>query len=1385
MFRKYPILLIFLALFSLFAFSAVAFAHGVDQPPDPAAAGEVQVAALTGPNVITAPCAGGPVIDGITLDECVVRNFNVGPDPKSVTVWYTKITVTATRTIDGNPVTMRHWIDTDAQAQQVAQWFEQAWQRYHTDSGHHLYDNGCSNNLNVRMEQGVGWSGIAYWASAGNCWIGIDSGTIRAGGGQWTVYHEAQHYLQYSFDSGCYDYLRPNYPDDSEFVEGYADLGADTVDAVLDASGYAGSTYNPDTSMYDKSYGNIFNKYFIEQLGTVGTPANPWHHIDALYNHYRECDTQNTLYVLDSLIPSLSGGKWNINQFFLNFFAANWSKDWADAATQPELVYTDDDASPYGNLAPLTQDVSIAGGVQSWSDATPDDWAARYYQVRPQAGCPYVQAEVNGASGAQLGINFMAADTSAPTRVLRSAKIGEDYIRTFAGAGVNDRIVAVVNSFGNNYNYNVSFTCVSPTLDIKEPRQVRIAMVGSPASPIAYLARWTVTDGASNVRGLLESSFTFRAGADPVTVVAGSFQEVGDEYWAILLPPVKPAGTTFVDFTACLDTICDTETNALLYVDPGDSDIALSFDASGSMTTEDVIGEGTRLSNAQKAGKVVADLLHPGDRIVVLDWSGKDQPAGCGLPPDGSGSGNCLFDPRLLLSRRDVTTPTLTTDINNARSAIDGITAREWTPVGSGIQDAKNKLLAAPFSLNPKHIFLLSDGRENVHPLYSEIKTEVVDSGVVVNTIGLGPEAPGNLLAQIAADTNGIYRPVPTTATGTGMVSAASTNATSALNAPSDIEEALATPFLPGQLGLADTYDYFDTKAQGAARIFGANYTNVPAFDAVGSRKELTINIDKSVNEMRLVVAGKQPDDDNLSCTNSDARKVEVLLPGMDPQKDRWIPISPRTGATPPEWDIRNNRFDDVLVVTNPAEGAWRFRTYYFALNCIPRQANSQDAPNAPTNGGPYDFLMNVSVQSTIQLEGRFLGLNANQGNAGDVVSIVGTLLTRDGTIPGATVLVLIDSLRGTDTLVLKDDGLHGDGAANDGIYAAPFVNTTVGGSYSVRMLAVFKDPANPANNLIREWDNGFWINGPRPEQKCDQENDKDCDGMPDKWELRCKLDITRNDANEDLDKDGLTNVQEFQAGTLPCRADTDHGGEKDGSEVNHGRNPLDAKDDRVRPIGHINVRPLNKLILIDWTTPLSYTNMLLYISTDINDIGKPISMGQSNNFTVENVLNDQTYYVRLSGVISDTEGDYSDPIAVTPKADPDAPAGAMVINGGAETTPAKQVVLNVSSTDTPLEGAAESANAHQTDRFSLLYNEVSAGVEMRFSNSSDMAGATWEPLASTKPWTLACADGETCRVYAQFRDAAKNESLIIDDFIVLHEQQATDQHIFLPLINK
>jgi hypothetical protein len=45
---------------------------------------------------------------------------------------------------------------------------------------------------------------------------------------------------------------------------------------------------------------------------------------------------------------------------------------------------------------------------------------------------------------------------------------------------------------------------------------------------------------------------------------------------------------------------------------------------------------------------------------------------------------------------------------------------------------------------------------------------------------------------------------------------------------------------------------------------------------------------------------------------------------------------------------------------------------------------------------------------------------------------------------------------------------------------------------------------------------------------------DSDADGMPDGWEIAHSLDPMRNDADEDADHDGLTNHQEFLAGTNP-----------------------------------------------------------------------------------------------------------------------------------------------------------------------------------------------------------------------------------------------------------
>jgi len=74
---------------------------------------------------------------------------------------------------------------------------------------------------------------------------------------------------------------------------------------------------------------------------------------------------------------------------------------------------------------------------------------------------------------------------------------------------------------------------------------------------------------------------------------------------------------------------------------------------------------------------------------------------------------------------------------------------------------------------------------------------------------------------------------------------------------------------------------------------------------------------------------------------------------------------------------------------------------------------------------------------------------------------------------------------------------------------------------------------------------------------------DLDLDQMADAWELEQFGDLTHN-GSVDGDSDGLTDVQEYNAGTDPDNPDTDGDGLTDGEEVlTYGTSPLDADGDQ------------------------------------------------------------------------------------------------------------------------------------------------------------------------------------------------------------------------------
>lgn len=95
---------------------------------------------------------------------------------------------------------------------------------------------------------------------------------------------------------------------------------------------------------------------------------------------------------------------------------------------------------------------------------------------------------------------------------------------------------------------------------------------------------------------------------------------------------------------------------------------------------------------------------------------------------------------------------------------------------------------------------------------------------------------------------------------------------------------------------------------------------------------------------------------------------------------------------------------------------------------------------------------------------------------------------------------------------------------------------------------------------------------------------DSDGDGVPDDVEVSLGLDPHNAvDAQEDFDRDGLTNLQEFQLGTDLRVFDTDGDGIGDGLEVQTGSNPLDPNSfNFAQTLQSIQAAPTNIVLVVN-----------------------------------------------------------------------------------------------------------------------------------------------------------------------------------------------------------
>jgi hypothetical protein len=1108
--------------------------------------------------------------------------------------------------------------------------------------------------------------------------------------------HELTHRVQYAHDSGA------GAPIQTKFLkEGTARASEDNWFTNIDhwpgalavgssfngqVNEYLASTNNDITSVDMRYNSCLWWKYASEQYGT--TTTEPERGVDFFLQVYNQNTAGHSGVAAVNHALTAMGTGTTFDESFTQFAVANWTKD-LTGVPDDSYNYADEDEpgnpGPYGPLMPDDGGTIQIGASASWTNQHVERYGIRYYMADIHAAnCPVVSATFHRDRGGPGFYHVVTQEGSAfRTHVQGSAG---DWAQAFLNDGIT-QVVAVVGSLGSSSQADVSLSCSNPVIEIQIPNHVAVAHV-QPASK--FLAQVLVTDGSPTgpvVAGLSNSDFSAEVDGVAAAIAAGGF--IQEQYWLVVEAPDLADGT--YDLEVMLEEpgtstviASDTSTDSVVY-DPDNTDQVLVFDRSGSMgyPTDD------KLVAAQDAADLYIDITRDDDGLAVVPYNANVSPAPFEMQVVGG-------------SVRD-----------DAKAFVNGLSDGGATSIGDGLKEAVGQRAGSPTG-NPRCSFvLLSDGMENSAAYWTDVISDVIDTGCPVTAIAFGPASDETLMQDIAAATGGpyFYNDIFVSATPS------SDGAVSPVNM---------------DLLLGGTYEFAQGRGEGRQRLL-AEMGEVG--DTIISG---TVMVDKTVTELLFA----------LDWPRSYNSILELRL-----RTASGAVLDPKSLSYTFEDYDSNHVGWRLREVPDGEHGQWKWQV---------------EIVEAAEKSVPFQLLASAHAGITFELllPDR-LGFRFVTGEH----ILIHAVLLADGPIPSARVEAWVAAGCGEshETHVrLLDDGQHDDGAAGDGIYGGLF--TRVNRAEAVQPEGEDAEQPKPADEC------GYQVRAIATHREFQREAlggfsvledvDGNQNGLPDGWEEAHRI----ADHKGDPDVDGLDNLGEYEAGTDPNDSDTDDGGESDGSEVAAGRDPLDPDDDGIEsPAFLLAEQWYDSIVRLSYDYRASYGEMWLRRSTDpggpwtLVEAALPSSGYYSDTLTKPG----ETYYYRIGALsapsaaasgwerVARWQGARADGAesavlsseAVTVAPDPVPPEAIVMVNGGAPATAYLTVTLSFGPYD---DEGGDGAPA---------FDDI---AEVMVSNDPSFAGAEWREFGPDIPWTLVAEPGEIARVYVRFHDEAGNETAAV-----------------------